>query len=255
MTYLNQMNQLDLAFVVDTAGSMSSLIAAAQAQMVAMIAELAHAAAVDIHLGVVEYRDHPPQDQLTVRLHPLTSDLQQAQAAILGLSAAGGGDGPEAVLDGVLAACRDLAWRPHARRLAVLVGDAPPHGVGTSGDGFPQGCPCGETIDSATAAAERTRVTRCALGLTAAVADSFARLSRATGGAYFPASQDDAAIEQLKTILTGEFGNLDFDRRVLAAQLDDRERSIAELAVLLAAPRMAVAAAISRLERRDLLSE
>jgi hypothetical protein len=42
---------------------------------------------------------------------------------------------------------------------------------------------------------------------------------------------------------------------VLAAQLDDRERSIAELAELLAAPRMAVAAAISRLERRDLLSE
>ena len=51
-------------------------------------------------------------------------------------------------------------------------------------------------------------------------------------------------------ILTSEFGNLDFDRRVLAAQLDHRKRSIAELAELLAAPRMAVAA-FSRLERRD----
>ena len=55
-------------------------------------------------------------------------------------------------------------------------------------------------------------------------------------------------------MLASEFGDLEFDRRVLAAQLGDRERSIAELAALLAAPRMAVAAAISRLERRDLLS-
>src|SRR6187399_3003946 len=100
MTYQTQINQLDLAFVVDTTGSMSSLIAAAQAHMVAMIAELARSAAVDVHLGVVEYRDHPPQDELTVRLYPLSGDLQQAQASIVGLSAAGGGDGPEAVLDG-----------------------------------------------------------------------------------------------------------------------------------------------------------
>jgi Mg-chelatase subunit ChlD len=255
MTYPTNINQLDLAFVVDTTGSMSGLIAAAQTQMVAMIAELAHAAAVDMHLGVVEYRDHPPQDQLTVRLHPLTSDLEQAQATILGLSAAGGGDGPEAVLDGVLAACRELEWRPHARRIAVLVGDAPPHGVGASGDGFPRGCPCGETIDSATAAAERARVTFCALGLTAAVADSFTQLSRLTGGGFYPASQGAAAIERLRAILTNEFGNLDFDRRVLAAHMGDRQRSIGDLAVLLAEPRLAVAAAIGRLESRDLLDE
>ena len=254
MNYIDKINQLDLAFVVDTTGSMSGLIAAAQTQMITMIAELAHLAAIDMCLGVVEYRDHPPQDQLIVRVHPLTSDLWQAQASIRGLSAEGGGDGPEAVLDGVLAACRDLAWRRHARRIAILVGDAPPHGVGARGDGFPQGCPCGETIDSVTAAAERDRVTLYALGLTADVADSFERLSRATGGAFFPASQGDMAIAQIKTILAGEFDDLEFDRRVLAAQLAARGHSIADLAEQLAAPRLAVAAAISRLERRELLS-
>jgi Mg-chelatase subunit ChlD len=254
MTNLTQINHLDLAFVVDTTGSMSGLIAAAQSQMIAMVEELARAASIDMRLGVVEYRDHPPQDQLLARTYPLTSDLRQAQVAIHGLSAAGGGDAPEAVLDGVLAACRELAWRPHARRIAVLVGDAPPHGVGAPGDSFSQGCPCGETIDSVTATAECTRVTVYAFGLTAAVADSFERLSRATGGAFFPASQANAAIARIKTILADEFGQLEFDRHVLAAQLNDRERSIADLAELLAVPRMAVAAAISRLERRELLS-
>ena len=254
MTHLTQINHLDLAFVVDTTGSMSSLLAAAQTQMITMIAELASAASVDMRLGVVEYRDHPPQDPLIARTHPLTGDLRQAQATIHGLGAEGGGDGPEAVLDGVLAACRELAWRPHARRIAVLVGDAPPHGVGARGDGFPRGCPCGETIDSVTAAAEQARVTLYALGLTAAVADSFERLSRATGGTYFPAGQGDTAIAQIKSILASEFGNLEFDRRVLAAQLADRERSIADLAEHLALPRLAVAAAVSRLERRELLN-
>jgi hypothetical protein len=103
-------------------------------------------------------------------------------------------------------------------------------------------------------AAERARVTLYALGLTAAVADSFERLSHATGGAFFAASQGDTAIAQIKAILASEFGNLEFDRRVLAAQQADRERSIADLAEQLAMPRLAVAAAISRLERRELLS-
>ena len=116
-------------------------------------------------------------------------------------------------------------------------------------------CRHGRSNSQLSALCRRGHPRFCALGLTAAVADSFAQLSRATGGAFFSANRGDAAIEQLKMILTSEFGNLDFDRRVLVAQLDDRERSIAELATLLAAPRMAVAAAISRLERRDLLSQ
>jgi Mg-chelatase subunit ChlD len=250
---MTEINHLDLAFVVDTTGSMSGLIAAAQQQMIAMIDELSRAAAVDMRLAVVEYRDHPPQDQLVVRVHGFTGELRKAQKAIRGLAAQGGGDGPESVLDGVLAACRDLAWRPRSRRLAVLVGDAPPHGVGAAGDGFPGGCPCGETIESVTAAAERARVTLYALGLNGSVTDAFERLSRATGGEFFPAGHGDAAIARLKNILVGEFGNLEFDRRVLAERQRDAELSASALAERLASTRGAVAAAISRLERRELL--
>src|SRR5262245_59854574 len=254
MIFVNDsLNHLDLAFVVDTTGSMSGLIAAAQQQMIAMIDELARAAAVDMRLGVIEYRDHPPQDQMVYRVHGFTDSLRQAQATIRSLAASGGGDGPEAVLDGVLAACRDLRWRPHARRIAVLVGDAPPHGVGAGGDGFPRGCPCGETIESVTAAAERARVTLYALGLNGTVIDSFERLSRTTGGEFFPTGHGDAALARLKDILACEFGNLEFDRRVLAERRGTPEASVTDLAARLATTRKAVAGAISRLERRELV--
>ena len=254
MVFVNDsLNHLDLAFVVDTTGSMSGLIAAAQQQMIAMIDELARAAAVDMRLGVIEYRDHPPQDQMVYHVHGFTGSLRQAQATIHSLAASGGGDGPEAVLDGVLAACHDLRWRPHARRLAVLVGDAPPHGVGAGGDGFPRGCPCGETIESVSAAAERARVTLYALGLNGTVVNSFGRLSRTTGGEFFPASHGDAALARLKDILASEFGNLEFDRRVLVERQSVPETSVTDLAAQLATTRRAVAAAISRLERRELV--
>ncbi len=248
-----EINALDLAFIVDTTGSMGNLISAAQRQMITIINELVRAAEVEMRLGVVEYRDHPPQDQLVFRVHNFTSDLKHAQAAINKLKAEGGGDGPESVLDGVLAACQKLDWRPHARRIAVLVGDAPPHGVGGGGDGFPNGCPCGETIESVTAAAEEARVTLYALGLTHWVHDSFTKLSAMTGGEFFAAGQGDKAIERLRAILVNEFGNLAFDRRVLAEHQEHPDGSIDDLVERLASNRPAVSAALSRLGARGLL--
>src|SRR5688572_15827975 len=88
-------NQFDLAFVVDTTGSMGGLIAAAQRHMIEMIHRLTAAVAVDLQLGIVEYRDHPPQDSLVYRVYPLTGDLERAKQAINGLHAQGGGDEPE----------------------------------------------------------------------------------------------------------------------------------------------------------------
>ncbi len=250
---MSEINALDLAFIVDTTGSMGGLISAAQRQMITMINELTHAAEVDMRLGVVEYRDHPPQDKLVFKAYDFTSDLSKAQATINKLKAEGGGDGPESVLDGVMGACQKLSWRPHARRIAVLVGDAPPHGVGSGGDGFPQGCPCGETIESVTAAAEEARVTLYALGLNRYVTDSFTKLSNLTGGEFFEAGQGDKAIERLKAILAGEFGSLEFDRRVLAEHQATPELSIDELVEKLESSRPAVSAALSRLGARGLL--
>lgn len=41
-------------------------------------------------------------------------------------------------------AALELQWRPEASRMAVLVADAPAHGIGEYGDGFPNGGPDGE---------------------------------------------------------------------------------------------------------------
>lgn len=252
----DEINALDLAFVVDTTGSMGGLINAAQQQMIRMIEELSKAAEVVLRIGIVEYRDHPPQDKMVYRVHPFTGELARAQKTINGLKVDGGGDGPESVLDGVLAACRELQWRAHARRIAVLIGDAPPHGVGCRGDGFPRGCPCGETIDSVTAAAEEARVTLYALGLTTMVAQSFGQLSAATGGEYFSTcdrGRDGGAIERIKHILEGEFGNLAFDQKVLDERMVDVTLSLDALAMRLESSRPAVAASLSRLGARGLL--
>jgi hypothetical protein len=249
------LNQVDLAFVVDTTGSMGTFIAAARRHMTDMLRGLAGAAVtpVDLRLALVEYRDHPPQeDTFVARAHPFRVDLARAQKVIDGLQPSGGGDAPEAVYDGLRAAVRELDWRPHARRLAVLVGDAPPHGVGWSGDGFAKGCPCGLTTESVTALLEERNVTLYALGLTAAVTASFTRLARYTGGAFFAAGQGEQAIAALRGLLEREFADLDFDRRVLAACAAPGW-TVDGVGEALGSARGPIAASLARLGRRGLL--
>jgi Mg-chelatase subunit ChlD len=250
-----EINELDLAFIVDTTGSMGGLISAAKQQMMRMVQELLEAAEVDLRLGVVEYRDHPPQDKQPFRAHAFTGNLEQAQQVINKLGAQGGGDGPESVLDGVSAACSELQWRRHARRIAVLVGDAPPHGVGAGGDAFPKGCPCGKTVESVTAEAEEASIVVYALGMMQDkhMIEAFTRLSMMTGGEFFAAGQGSAAIERLKAILVAEFGNLEFDRKVLAEHEANPDLLIDGLAERLESSRPRVAASISRLGSRGLL--
>lgn len=249
----DEINAVDLAFVVDTTGSMGGLIAAAQGQMIKMLQELTKAADIRLQLGVVEYRDHPPQDQMVYRAYPFTKNMQEAQKAINGLTANGGGDAPEAVLDGVVAACKELAWRRSARRLLVLVGDAPPHGVGAGGDSFRNGCPCGETIASVTCLAEQKRVTIHALGLTPATRESFTEISYLTGGKFFSSQQGDQAIEHLASLLKMEFAELELDRRVLALQSANPEMTVEELATHLEVSRHAISTSFVRLVSRDLI--
>ena len=57
-------------------------------------------------------------------------------------SAAGGGDGPEAVADALNDAL-NLPWCIGSVKICILISDAPPHGLSPSGDGFPSGCPAG----------------------------------------------------------------------------------------------------------------
>lgn len=92
---------------------------------------------------MVAYRDHPPQDSTFVtKLYDFTNHKPRMQSYLDSLSASGGGDGPEAVTAGLYKA-ENLAWRQNATKIVILIADAPPHGLGESGDGFPNGDPDG----------------------------------------------------------------------------------------------------------------
>ena len=254
---MNELNQVDLAFVVDTTGSMGPFIQTAQRQMIALLQGLTTNAVtpIDLRLGIVEYRDHPPQDHSFVaRPHAFTSDMKQAQKTINALKPDGGGDSPEAVYDGLSAACEKLTWRAHSQRLAVLIGDAPPHGWrNAGGDGFPGGCPCGQTPDSITALLEQKGITLYSLGLHAGIGESFGHLARYTGGEYFESKQSDAALQALQSVLTREFGDIDFDRQVLERCQVNTAWTVDALGESLASPRSRLSASLSRLGRRGLL--
>jgi hypothetical protein len=252
-----KLSQVDLAFVVDTTGSMGGFINDARRQMTDMLQAAAGAAPlpIDLRVGVVEYRDHPPQDRTFVfRAHAFATDLRRVRKTIAGLKPEGGGDAPEAVLDGLAAACRDLAWRPHACRLAVLIGDAPPHGVGAGGDSFRAGCPCGLTIACATALLEQSRVTLSAFGLTRAVNESFTQLAAWTGGTYFEAQRGQGAIEAVQSVIAREFEEIDMDRRVLELCHAAPDWTVDGVSEALASGRNRVGASLSRLGRRGLLT-
>eukprot|EP01013_Petalomonas_cantuscygni_P006855 TRINITY_DN1819_c0_g1_i1.p1 TRINITY_DN1819_c0_g1~~TRINITY_DN1819_c0_g1_i1.p1 ORF type:complete len:1225 (+),score=250.93 TRINITY_DN1819_c0_g1_i1:227-3901(+) len=127
---LRQCSALDLVFVIDNTGSMSDAISCVQNHIVRAIeavraSPLADAGAVRV--GFVTYRDFG--DDYVTRVTPLSGSIITAEAAAWAMSASGGGDWPEAVSE-ALRAVADMNWAPHAVRLAVLVGDAPPHNHG-----------------------------------------------------------------------------------------------------------------------------
>ena len=89
----------------------------------------------DLRVGLVAYRDHPPQDHTYVtRECGFSSDIDKVHRELSGLYASGGGDGPEAVT-AALAVALKMDWREQASKMIVLIADAPPHGIGEYGDG------------------------------------------------------------------------------------------------------------------------
>ena len=104
------------------------------------------------------------------------------------LKAAGGGDTPEAVVDGLHAALK-LDYRENATKICLLIADAPPHGLQTSGDSFPTGCPCGlDPLDVCRKMAEKG-ITLYVVGCEPSILpyrSFFMSLAYLTGGQYVP---------------------------------------------------------------------
>jgi Mg-chelatase subunit ChlD len=122
---LPQKRSVDLAFILDTTGSMGEEIAAVKATIQKVAASLAQKD-VRLRIGLVEYKDRT--DPFTTRVYAMTSDVARFSADVAGIAASGGGDYPEAVNEGIHAGLTNLEWSSDAIvKLAFLVGDAPPH--------------------------------------------------------------------------------------------------------------------------------
>jgi hypothetical protein len=77
----------------------------------------------DVKLALVEYRDHPPQEESFVtRVHDFTGSINEMRKWLGECSAVGGGDTPEAVADGLQDAL-NLKWREKSTKICILISD------------------------------------------------------------------------------------------------------------------------------------
>lgn len=114
---------LDVAFIIDTTGSMSGRIGAARAtaqELGDMVVSLGG------RVALTEYRDAGDPFVAEVR-SPLTTDIASYRTALDGLFASGGGDTPEALLTALMRTFDGLSWKDGATKAAVVLTDASYH--------------------------------------------------------------------------------------------------------------------------------
>jgi hypothetical protein len=120
-----RVNAMDLAFVVDTTGSMGDELEYLKGEIQGIADSVRRTYGdVDLRLGLVLYRDQG--DEYVTRKVDFT-DLATFRTQLDQQSAGGGGDMPEAMDEG-LVAMNELSWRGgNVARVAFLVADAPAH--------------------------------------------------------------------------------------------------------------------------------
>src|SRR5258707_10956035 len=119
---------VEVAFVLDTTGSMGGLIEGAKRKIWSIATAVVDSNPdAEIRVGLVAYRDIG--DDYVTKKFELTTDIQDLYANLLELKARGGGDWPESVNEALDVAVNKMKWSDGGdiRRIVFLVGDAPPH--------------------------------------------------------------------------------------------------------------------------------
>jgi len=135
---------IDICFVMDCTGSMSSWIATAKERIQQIIEKVSAKADGVVRFAIVGYRDHDSQgwgdDKWVLKKFDFTRNSSKAKSR-LDKFRVGGGGGHEAMCCAMEAAA-NMSWNRDAHQIVVAIGDQPPHGY--IGDRhFPNGCPCG----------------------------------------------------------------------------------------------------------------
>lgn len=116
---------LDIAFAIDSTGSMADEIEEVKDNVSALVQQIA-AIDPDYRLALVDYKDTPDEDSAyQSRLDvDFTTDIPLFQRQLNALEAEGGGDDAESVYSGLMTAL-NLGWRAGAKKIVVQIGDAP----------------------------------------------------------------------------------------------------------------------------------
>src|ERR1700741_1451346 len=100
---------VEVAFVLDTTGSMGGLIEGAKRKIWSIATAIVDSNPdADIRMGLVPYRDIG--DEYVTKKFELTTDVQDLSANLLELKARGGGDWPESVNAALFVAVTKMKW-------------------------------------------------------------------------------------------------------------------------------------------------
>ena len=119
---------IEVAFVLDTTGSMAGLIDGAKQKIWSIANSIVDINPnAEIRMALIGYRDIG--DDYVVKSYEMSDDIQGLYGNLVRFRADGGGDGPESVNEALDVAISDLDWSDsdEVRRIVFLVGDAPPH--------------------------------------------------------------------------------------------------------------------------------
>lgn len=132
---------VEVAFVLDTTGSMSGLIEGAKAKIWSIaneIIDVEEQGQTKVSFALIGYRDRG--DAYVTKTFDMTDDIHGIYGDLLKFRAQGGGDRPESVNQALYEAVNDLSWSREGNtlRMVFLVGDAPPHMDYANDTGYPQ---------------------------------------------------------------------------------------------------------------------
>jgi Mg-chelatase subunit ChlD len=92
--------------------------------------------APNLRVAIVQFRDSTDNPEYQV-VQPMTASRAQIEAALNSLTAAGGGDAPEAHNLAFNRSYADpgnaIGWRANSRKIVIVISDQQPHGAGSAG--------------------------------------------------------------------------------------------------------------------------
>ena len=157
VTYNLVKETMDIVYVIDTTGSMTSQLWTVAEALSAFTSDLYSLGASNIYFGVAFYGDFDYDDYPSLNLYwfgitlPMEKhELTTVQDAITFLTTTGGGDTPEDTVWAYMRTIAETNWREGSQRVIVLITDAPTkERPSEEVDGFPV------TVDGAAAITDK----------------------------------------------------------------------------------------------------